>query len=125
MIIYANRVEIEHVPVYTCDACRISELHHAIKDEMTELIARLGAHPDRQKVRFDELNDLAHLLRTAETEGKGNVPLETLIEERVNELLDLLLLSRSLGDTEWTQDIHRRLKQIARYSAVPQRASGN
>ena len=123
-IIYANRVEIEHVPVYTCSRCQISELHHAIKDDMTGLLVRLGDHPAKQTVRFDELNELAYLLRAVTDKEKRMLSLETLVEERVNQLLDLLLLARSLEDSEWTRDIHRRLKQISLYSAVSQPAAG-
>jgi hypothetical protein len=123
-IMYSSKVEIGNVPVYTCDTCQKSELHKEIKSDLTSLISQLGSRPEKQQLQFDELNELAFLLRAASDRDRLKIPLEALIEERVNQLLDLLLLSRSLMDMEWTQDIHRRLLQITNYSLVKERVLG-
>ncbi|MNP83167.1 hypothetical protein D3C76_1820310 [compost metagenome] len=39
-----------------------------------------------------------------------------ILEERINELLDMLLLARSLQDDAWKKDVTERLSQITRYA---------
>jgi hypothetical protein len=41
---------------------------------------------------------------------------EDLVEERINELLDILLLAQSLGDAPWVEEIRHRLAQITQHS---------
>lgn len=123
-IMYSSKVEIGQVPVYTCDSCQKSELHQEIKADLTKLISQLGSKPEKQHVQFDELNELAYLLKVASDRDRMKTPIDVLIEERVNQLLDLLLLSRTLSDPEWTQDIHRRLSQITSYALATGKAAG-
>ncbi len=40
--------------------------------------------------------------------------MSVLAEERVNELLDLLLLAQSLKEKEWMEDLRNRLTQITK-----------
>jgi hypothetical protein len=41
-----------------------------------------------------------------------HTPVDQILEYRINELLDLLLLARSLQDEHWVNDILKRLSQI-------------
>ena len=41
-----------------------------------------------------------------------NDSMEKIVEERINELLDILLLAQSLGDEPWAEEIRKRLSQI-------------
>lgn len=121
-IVHSNKVEIVNVPVYTCPACQRNELHEDIKSDLTRLISSLGFRPEKQLVHFDEVNEWARLFH--EARDRSQMPLEVLVEERINQLLDLLLLSRSLKDSQWAQEIRGRLSQMARYSLIPHSAEG-
>ncbi len=76
------------------------------------MIGQLGHKPDKQEIYFNEINELAQLMYKVSDKQNFSVSVESIIEERVNQLLDLILLARSLNDTAWITDIQRRLQQI-------------
>ncbi|MDF2926838.1 MAG: hypothetical protein K0R57_5752 [Paenibacillaceae bacterium] len=115
-VIYQNKVEIEYVPVFTCDSCNRSEVFPGIKQDLTKLIGTLGAKPEKQRIRFDESCELAHLMKAVTDKENRHEPVGKILEERINELLDMLLLSRSLDDQPWMEEIMVRLSQITRYT---------
>lgn len=116
-VIYQNRVEMEYVPVFTCQSCNRSEVFPAVKPDLTKLIGALGNRPEKQKIRFDEISELAHLIRVVTDKGHRQEPVEAILEERINELLDMLLLARSLGDQNWLDDVMDRLSRITQFAA--------
>jgi hypothetical protein len=115
-VIYSGKVEIDNVPIYSCQSCSRSEVFPEVKPDLTGLIGQLGSEPAKQTFSFNEWNEWANLLMLACAEKKqpeqGEV--ERLIEERINSLLDLFLIARSLQDTEWEKDVQKRLTQISR-----------
>lgn len=113
-IIYLNKVEIEHVPIYTCDACFHTEVLAGVKGELSRLIERLGTNPHIQKLDFRELSEWAHLMMKATDRDLIHVPIQSIIEERIDQLLDLLILARSLQDAEWERELIDRLGQITK-----------
>ncbi|MCI3921495.1 hypothetical protein MO973_14775 [Paenibacillus sp. TRM 82003] len=115
-VIFSNKVKIENVPIYSCGACERSEVLQDVKQELSSLIRRLGRHPEKQSISFNESNELAFLLHEATKKERANVPVESIVKERVNQLLDLLLLAQSLDDQPWTEEIRERLSQIAKAS---------
>src|SRR5690242_16119968 len=42
-VIYQNKVEIDNVPIFSCETCSHSEVYPGVKPELTGLIAELGA----------------------------------------------------------------------------------
>ncbi|UUZ95876.1 hypothetical protein LJK87_16685 [Paenibacillus sp. P25] len=117
-VIYQNKVEIENVPIFTCESCSRSEVFSEVKPELTGLIGKLGARPGKQMLQFEEVSEIAHLMVKATEKKWASDPVETIIQERINELLDLLLLAQSLSDEPWQDDIRKRLSQIARHSST-------
>jgi hypothetical protein len=115
-VIYSGKVEIENVPVFSCNDCNSSEVFQGAKPDLTYLIGTLGSKPEKQQLPFQEYNELAHLMYMVSDKDHMNMPIESILEERINQLLDLLLLSGSLGDSCWTEDIRRRLAQIAEHT---------
>lgn len=115
-VIYQNKVEIENVPVFTCDFCNRSEVFQGVKPDLTKLIAELGSKPDKMKIRFDEKSELAHLMKAVTDKEHRHEPVGAILEERINQLLDMLLLARSLEDQIWMNDIMERLSQITQYA---------
>lgn len=119
-VIYQNKVQIGNVPVYSCDSCNRSEVFCEIKGELTGLIGSLGNKPDKQQLQFEEVSEIAHLMVLATNEKCISISIERIIEERINELLDLLLLAQSLNDESWVAEVRKRLSQIAQYSLMGQ-----
>jgi hypothetical protein len=111
-VIYQNKVDIENVPIYSCEACGRSEVVPHVKPELTGLIGRLGSKPEKQQLFFHELSEVAFLLLKVTEKEHMNDSMEKIVEERINELLDILLLAQSLGDEPWTEEIRKRLSQI-------------
>jgi len=112
-VIYSRRVEIDNVPVFQCADCKASEVHERVKPGLAGLIRSLGARPDKTRVSFEDHHEFAYLLKAAADPRMRGVPVERLVEERINEILDLMLLAKSLGDGEWVEDCRQRLGQIA------------
>lgn len=115
-VIYQNKVEIENVPIFYCESCSRSEVFPEVKPELTDLIGQLGSKPDKQQLPFQERSELALLMTKAVDKENQWMPVGKLLEERINELLDLLLLAQSLQDDIWADDIRKRLKQISSHA---------
>lgn len=115
-VIYSGKVEIDNVPIYSCSVCNRNEVFPEVKPDLTGLIAQLGAEPTKQSLLFNECNEWANLLVEAGVHRRqpNGLVLEQLIEERINALLDLLLLAQNLDDLDWVTDINKRLAQISR-----------
>ncbi|MDF2670634.1 MAG: hypothetical protein K0R67_2940 [Paenibacillus sp.] len=111
-VIFQNKVEIENVPIYSCDACQRTEVFPAVKPVLTGFIKTLGREPEKKQVFFNEMSELAHLMYKVTNKENIHSAVERIIEERINELLDLLLLAQSLDDREWMEDVRHRLSQI-------------
>lgn len=120
-VIYSGKVEIDNVPVYSCDCCHRSEVYHVVKGDLASLIEQFTDHIDEdQRVRFDEHNELAWLLVKAANKDTWHEPISEIIEERINELLDLMLLAKSLHNAEWLEETRSRLRQLTDYHVIAQ-----
>ncbi|GIP32894.1 hypothetical protein [Paenibacillus sp. J2TS4] len=116
-VIYEKKIEIGHVPVYCCSGCSASVVYPDVKNDLTELIA--GLHPpssDKLKISFEDVNELAYLIKKASDKEHWNEPLQQIIDDRINELLDMLLLAQSLQDGRWAEQVRNKLRQISSYS---------
>lgn len=115
-VIYSGKVEIDNVPLYTCQACNRSEVIPEVKADLTGFIQGLGEHPIKQNYLFNECNEWANLLveykQTHKTMQTAMEQLDQMMKHRTNELLDLYLLAQSLEDQEWLGSIEKRLSQL-------------
>jgi len=119
-VIYSGKVEIDNVPIFSCTSCNQSEVIPEVKPDLTGLISKLGADPDKQTFSFNECNEWADLLYEAKASKSpiNNSFVEGMLEERVNRLLDLYLLAQTLNEKEWMTDIEKRLEQISRRTLI-------
>ncbi len=46
-VVYQNSVEIESVPIYSCDSCNSCEVFTEVKSQLKELIHSLGEAPEK------------------------------------------------------------------------------
>lgn len=115
-VIYQNKVEIENVPVFSCDSCHLSEVFAEVKPELTGIIGKLGNLPEKQQLYFNDISEIAHLMKRVTDKQFAAAPVEKIVQERINELLDLLLLAQSLQDEAWISDVRKRLEQVSKHS---------
>ncbi len=111
-IIFSNKLEMMNVPIYTCDFCQSSEVFHSVRADVTEMIEKIGNPSEKKILNFDDVNELAHLMYKASDKDLLDIPLEMIVAERINELLDLLILARSIEDSLWVEEVQRKLIQI-------------
>lgn len=116
-VIFSNKVSIENVPVYSCEHCERNEVLPDVKQQLTDMIHQLGGRPEKQTIPFHESNELAFLIHEATKKERCGASLDEIVRDRVNQLLDLMLLARSLNDAIWNAELRSRLSQIAQGSA--------
>jgi hypothetical protein len=113
-VIYKKKIEIDNVPIYTCEACQKSEVLQDVKGDLADLISQFNQSQEKQQFFFNETSELAYLLMAAAQKEFKHYPVDKILEDRINELLDLLLLARSLNDELWIEDLLKRLSQITK-----------
>lgn len=109
-VVYQGSVEIENVPVLTCERCERSEIAEAVKDDLKKLLDDLSCAAVPGKVNFEEVSEWAHVL--VQYAENAHVPLRDMLGERIDDLLDLYLLAKTLNDEDWMREIQGRLKQV-------------
>ncbi|WP_232699864.1 hypothetical protein [Brevibacillus daliensis] len=112
-LVYRKKVHILNVPIYVCNdgLCAFTSVVDVIKDDVKLLMKELGDKPEAQEILFDEISEFANLLVNIVEQGDSEQVIEKM-EERIDELLDLYLLAKSLDDAKWIDEIKRRLTQI-------------
>lgn len=118
-VIYSRRVDVDNVPVYACPQCKRVNIVPEVKDELARLIRSLGRKPDRKKLDFADVSEWALLITQATDRDRMHEPIQHIIAERVDQLLDMMLLARSLDDYAWEEELQSRLSQITRPVMVP------
>ncbi len=107
-----NRNEITNVPIYTCHVCEKSIVSDRVKPELTKVVQSLtGSAQQYQKVAFQEFSEFTNLLVMVAEETEDEM-IEGLVEDRINQLLDLLLLAQSLNDQQWVDELSGRIRQV-------------
>jgi hypothetical protein len=117
-LVFAKKVSILNVPVMNCTKCRHSEVLADCAQQLITLLRGLGSQPAEQHIWYNEVHELAYILYEASKAKKQNRSMHDIAKDRINELLDLLLLSRALGDDAWVADIETRLGQITQSECV-------
>lgn len=107
-----NRNEIMNVPIYTCSDCDRSEVCERVRPELTKLVQTLTySSTQRQKVAFQEFSEFSNLLLMVAHETEDEM-IEDMVEDRINQLFDLLLLAQSLKDQEWIDELSGKIRQV-------------
>lgn len=107
-----NKNEILNVPIYTCTACERSEISERVKPELKEVMHRLTTtNVQYQQVAFQEFSEFSNLLVLVAQETEEDL-IEGMVEDRINQLFDLLLLAQSLKDEKWVDELSGRIRQV-------------
>jgi hypothetical protein len=114
-VIFAKKVNITNVPVYSCSLCGRNDVFHGVKEEVGRLVGELGTRPAPRSIPFEQVHEWAgvlfHTLAQAESLQASDVA--KAMEERTNQLLDLWLIASSLGDETWKTELQTRLSQLS------------
>lgn len=73
---------------------------------------------------FEKMNEAVNVLvECVDTFGSDDLLpyAEKVMNERVNKLLDMYLLAKTLEDKEWMSELQQRLRQISGFSFYPDR----
>lgn len=114
-VIFAKKVNINNVPVYNCSMCGRNDVFPGVKEDVGRLVGQLGSKPTPRSIPFDQVHEWAGVLSHAmnHAESLQASVIARAAEERVNQLLDLLLIASSLGDEMWKSELHNRLSQLS------------
>ncbi|MFC4601962.1 hypothetical protein [Cohnella hongkongensis] len=114
-VIFAKKVHIDNVPVYHCPGCGRNDVFPGVKEDVGKLVGQLGARPSPGSIPFDQLHEWAGVLSQAlnDSESLQAAAIAKAAEERIDRLLDLLLIASSLEDEAWKNEIHTRLSQLS------------
>lgn len=114
-VIFARKVNINNVPVYNCPGCGRNDVFPGVKEDVGKLVGQLGARPDPSSIPFDQVHEWAGVLSQAlhVSESLQAAAIARATEERIDQLLDLLLIASSLEDERWKNEIHTRLSQLS------------
>ena len=121
-VIFSNKVEIENVPVYSCPSCTRSEVCAEVKSDLTQLLAQLTHQSSKKSIPFQDMNEFSYLIHKIHLQRCGNntSAIQQIIDERINELLDLLLVAKHVNDSSWVEELSTRLNQITANRHIPQ-----
>jgi hypothetical protein len=118
-LIFNTKMKITHVPVYTCPECASYEPLQFIKADLGKLVKELSGEDSGKDFLFTERNELTSVLKESlsETIIGGISELETIIRERIQSRVDMLLdiyrLAEKLSDQHWMEETSRRLSQLS------------
>jgi hypothetical protein len=119
-VIFAKKVNINNVPVYNCPLCGRNDVFPGVKEDVGRLVGQLGSRPAPRSIPFDQVHEwagvLSHALKLSDSLQASFIA--KAAEERVNQLLDLLLIASSLGDETWKTELHNRLSQLSAIDAI-------
>ncbi|MBC8079076.1 MAG: hypothetical protein H7X86_01935 [Gorillibacterium sp.] len=112
-VIYKRTIEFENVPVFICQSCAYSEVFPSVKVDLAKLLSQYKACLTKEKASFHEMNEIAGIIKQYVDQSVGAKGLSTLIDERINQLLDILILARSLKEDQWADDVQDKLTQLS------------
>ena len=115
-VVYAKKINVHNVPVYSCQYCEHSEIYCASKQQLLHIVKQVASETSQSTFNFQDVNEFAKLLYRSSSSDYDNNSVGEIIDLRVTELLDLLVLAESINDSNWVAEINERLDQISDYS---------
>ena len=107
------RTRIQNVPLLYCPVCHRVEVHYLVESEY-EILAEYAHGDGAEDVDFHEFVDEKHLANLYENcvNHEKQEPGE-VVRNQIDLALDLLMFAKQLNDTEWEQDLKKRLKVLS------------
>ncbi|WP_040711779.1 hypothetical protein [Paenibacillus curdlanolyticus] len=115
------RTHIHNVPILFCPVCQSVEVHHMIENEY-EILAEFAHGDGASEIDFqDYVEKDTNLLFENCVNNENEDPLEVVISQ-IDMALDLLVIAKQIDDTQWSNDLKKRLGVLsARRTKLRQR----
>ena len=108
---FEKNLEIKNAPVYTCNECERLELLEQVKKIVTTKIIEHGQSKKKEVIHLDKESELSQLLMIGyydQLEGINS----TEIQQKIQHLMDELLLHESNDDSDWRDRIHKTIEKV-------------
>ncbi|MFC5701990.1 hypothetical protein ACFPVX_11885 [Cohnella faecalis] len=119
------RTRIHNVPILFCPVCHRVEVHYLVENEY-EILAEYAHGDGASEVDFhDYVDESDKSLNENSVNNENEDPL-AVVQSQIDMALDLLTFARELGDSEWEQQLKRRLGVLSqrRFKLRQKRTSG-
>jgi hypothetical protein len=106
-------VMVHQVPLLWCPVCHVVEVHPAVREEF-ELVVEYAKEDRASEVTLRETITPEMIAEWKEygISFQETDDLEPILREQIDHSLDLLLVSKILGDPEWGEELKNRLKVL-------------
>lgn len=108
------RTQIHNVPLLFCPVCHRVQVHHLVENEY-EILAEYAHGDGALEVDFQEYvesRDQAEMFENC-VNHENEDPLE-VVRSQIDMALDLLMVSKEMGDTEWENQLIKRLNVLSK-----------
>ncbi|UJF34395.1 hypothetical protein [Paenibacillus hexagrammi] len=106
------RTQIHNVPILFCPVCHRIEIHYLVENEY-EILAEYAHGDGAAEVDFAEYVDgKDQILHDNCVNHEGEEPLD-IVRSQIDMGLDLLSVAKTIGDTEWEEQLKKRLKMLS------------
>ncbi|UUZ83240.1 hypothetical protein LJK88_04775 [Paenibacillus sp. P26] len=108
------RTQIHNVPLLFCPVCHRVQVHHLVENEY-EILAEYAHGDGALEVDFQEYvesRDQAEMFENC-VNHENEDPLE-VVRDQIDMALDLLMVSKEMGDTEWENQLIKRLNVLSK-----------
>ncbi|THF73169.1 hypothetical protein [Cohnella fermenti] len=106
------RTRIHNVPILFCPVCHRVEVHYLVENEY-EILAEYAHGDGASEVDFhDYVDESDKALHENCVNNEDEDPMQ-IVQSQIDMALDLLSFSKQIGDTEWEQQLKRRLGVLA------------
>ncbi|WP_124728163.1 hypothetical protein [Staphylospora marina] len=122
-----HSVMVHQIPLLWCPVCHVVEVHPAVREEF-ELVVEYAREDRVREVTLRETitPDLIEEWKEYGISFQENDDLEPVLREQIDHSLDLLRVSKILGDAEWGEELKHRLKVLTnRLQKMEQQKEGS
>ncbi len=107
------RTQIHNVPLLFCPVCHRIEVHHLIENEY-EILAEYAHGDGAVEVDFQEYVETRDSSKLFENcvNHENEEPL-VVVQNQIDMSLDLLMVAKQFDDTEWQEQLIRRLEVLS------------
>jgi hypothetical protein len=102
------RTRIHNVPILFCPVCHRIEVHYLVENEY-EILAEYAHGDGASEVDFhDYVDETDKALHENCVNNEDEDPM-LIVQNQIDMSLDLLSFAKEIGDTEWEQQLKKRL----------------
>lgn len=102
------RTRIHNVPILFCPVCHRIEVHYLVENEY-DILAEYAHGDGASEVDFQDYVDESDKALSENCVNHENEEPMTIVQNQIDMALDLLSFANQLGDSEWEQQLKRRL----------------